>query len=124
MKIEGIPEGYELVRLGQLCHKDVYLSPYGEICVWETDKPSSNLYPIVRKIERPKQYRPFASAEEFKPHRHKWWRMKKLVTGDSHPSFRPSCSYSDWGFGGNLWKDCFERYVFEDGTPFGVEVSE
>jgi hypothetical protein len=123
MKIEGVPEGYEIVRIGRPEKRELFIDSTGQVGT-SNGLEVSYCFAIVRKIEKPKQYRPFANAEEFKPHRHKWWRMKKLVTGDSHPSFRPSCSYSDWGFGGNLWKDCFERYVFEDGTPFGVEVSE
>jgi hypothetical protein len=118
MKIKGVPDGWELVRIGTPEKGEHFLD--GCCNVTKAEIKGITHRPIVRKIERPKQYRPFANAEEFKPHRDRWWRM----AGDSHPSFRPPCSYSDRGYGGDLWKRCFERYVFDDGTPFGVEVSE
>ena len=64
------------------------------------------------------KYRPFANAEEFKPHRDKWWKY------DAGEVFWPPSCYSDEGYGGADWDYCFENQVFEDGTPFGVRVDE
>jgi hypothetical protein len=70
MKIQGVPEGYELVRIGIPKDGELYLC--GRRCDVEEYNEStwySSVYAIVRKIEKPKQYRPFANAEEFTPHR-------------------------------------------------------
>jgi hypothetical protein len=79
-------------------------------------------YLIVRKIERPKQYRPFASAEEFKPHRDRWTR--RIAYDPQGNDIYPPTRYSDLGYHGFKWQWCFENFSFDDGTPFGVEVSE
>ena len=121
MKIEGLPEGYDIVRIGRPEKGELFIGASGMVAK-SSGFEDAVCYLILRKIERPKQYRPFANAEEFKPHRDRWWRM--AYPDGSHASFRPPCSYSDRGYGGVLWKRCFERYVFDDGSPFGVEVSE
>lgn len=78
--------------------------------------------PIARKIE-PK-YRPFKNAEEFRPHRDKWNKFKQ---SDSRRTLKCT-SYSDEGVNIALSFLCYEQafisLVFEDGTPFGVEVTE
>jgi hypothetical protein len=82
---------------------------------------------IVRKIERPKQYRPFANAEEFKPHRNRWWKWNPVkFPGGVFPPSRnnPPAWYDDNGHAAKTWQQSLSNKVFEDGTPFGVEVSE
>jgi hypothetical protein len=123
MKIEGVPIGFELEKFGPL-KKDqpcIWLDTDGEICNWyglaETRDGS---FPILRKIERPKTYRPFANAEEFKPHRDRWWRYK----GAEYPCVRPPAAYSDTAHDGCSWLMKFNDCEFDDNTPFGVEVSE
>jgi len=86
---------------------------------WEGPHPSTGLAVIVRKIEKPKKYRPFANAEEFKPHRDRWWKSKK----DDSTCFPPA-TYGDNLHCGLNWEESFENKVFDDGTPFGVEVTE
>lgn len=71
---------------------------------------SKNL--IYRRRIEP-QYRPFANAEEYKPHRERW------LVSKTHGDVVRLMSYQE----NSNWKFYFERYVFEDtGTPFGVEV--
>jgi hypothetical protein len=123
MKIEGLPEGYDIVRIGRPKKGELFMGASGMVAK-STGGEDAFCYLVLRKIEQPKQYRPFASAAEFKPHRDRWWRMAYPSIGNSHPSFRTPCNYSDRGYGGNSWEHCFERYVFDDGSPFGVEVSE
>jgi hypothetical protein len=125
MKIEGIPEGYELVRIGHLSYSDQYLGAFGDILIWDNKVQSTSCsHVILRKIKRPKQYRPFANAEEFKSHRDRW--VRRISDG---LTFR--CS----SYGGGVlvvyanilptFSEAFEQFVFDDdGTPFGVEVSE
>ena len=71
--IEGIPDGWELVRIGQAMLGDYWLGSDGRIEKWEFATPSCvKNYVIIRKIEKPKQYRPFANAAEFEPFRDRW----------------------------------------------------
>ena len=118
--IEGIPEGLELVAIRAAKCGDVYIAANGSLCNWENHMDSSTVYPIIRKIEKPKQYRQFANAEEFKPHRDRWWRFKS----DGADKHRPPCNFCDRWHDEISWKESFERKVFDDGTPFGVEVTE
>jgi len=73
---------------------------------------------IYRRRIKP-TYRPFANAAEFMPHRHKW-----TITKGEFKTYNPTPSFSDNHFGGLAWKDAFEMVEFEDGTPFGVEVTK
>lgn len=117
-KIEGVPEGWRLVRIG--------LPKKGEWFMDEdTGRTSVALFDwsrgirvILEKIQQPKQYRPFANAAEFAPHRDRWWRYK-----DDHPTVsRPPANYSDSGHHGYDYEYGLARKVFEDGSPFGVEI--
>jgi hypothetical protein len=123
MKIEGIPDGYELVRIGQINYLDQYLGAFGDILIWNNKVQCTSCSNVIlRKIERPKQYRPFANAEEFKPHRDKWWKWNPV----KFPANRnyPPLVYDDNGHGGETWEQNFRDKVFDDDFPFGVEVSE
>jgi hypothetical protein len=53
-KIEGIPDGWELVEIGQPKQHEFYIGPYGEprACRW--DKETTLGCAIIRKIEPPK----------------------------------------------------------------------
>jgi hypothetical protein len=122
MQVEGIPEGWELVRIG--CPEagefivDSHGRPYVAALLF-ADKGCA----IVRKIEKPKQYRPFRSAEEFRPQRCRWVRH---IASDSCSSV---IGYNDrsvkFGTNKGYWdyEMAFETWVFDDGSPFGVEVA-
>lgn len=119
MTIEGIPDGWELVRIGTPEHEEVIMLTDGSI---EMHHEGRNVrmnknYVIIRKIEKPKQYRPFANAAEFAPHRDRWW---KKTTGENRTY--PPCYYNDSYYGGLHFDRCFVDRIFDDGTPFGVEV--
>jgi hypothetical protein len=64
------------------------------------------------------QYRPFANAAEFEPHKNKWWRYK---SADNDEQIPPAL-FNDKIHGVQYWQDSFENKVFSDGTPFGVRV--
>jgi hypothetical protein len=121
IKIKGLPEGYDIVRIGRPEACELFIGGTGMV-----ERSSGDLmaacYLIVRKIERPKQYRPFASAEEFKPHRDRWTR--RIAYDPQGNDIYPPTRYSDLGYHGFKWQWCFENFSFDDGTPFGVEVSE
>ena len=119
-KIEGVPEGWRLVRIGVprlgvdwvINHEQ---SP--TLFVVETLCPN---WPIIEKIEQPKQYRPFANAKEFEPHRDRWVsiQINGMLT-------KPVSYNEDRLFVGDMWfvwSDAFTHLRFDDGSPFGVEI--
>ena len=82
------------------------------------------------KIEKPKRYRPFANAAEFEPHRDKWLVFFDYEYSDLSDQKSRVLVYGDdrfWiGEDGSMydWNEAFKSWQFEDGTPFGVEVTE
>ena len=130
MSIEGIPDGWELVRIGRPKRGEFWLSNFGQPIEWEHSQESGSVnYIVIRKIEKPKRYRPFANAAEFEPHRDKWL---------THPAREVHCvgcfvviEYNDKGIFANgmkgvrTYREAYETGLrFADGTPFGVEVTE
>jgi hypothetical protein len=129
MKIKGVPEGYELVRIGGYDHnKDgevLVLLACGTVVPFTGYTTAKNLV-ILRKAERPKQYRPFANGAEYSPHFHR----QVVEANDYNMTYLPTAFDNNkvWlgpGFSGNAWDEAFRSFKFkDDGTPFGVEVSE
>lgn len=117
--VPGVPDGWELVRIVDRPQIGEYALDRVNHPVMVMEPDAWDLGVIVRKIETPKRYRPFANAEEFKPHRDRWWRWK-----NDPKDFYPPCGYSDRFHGGYPWGDSFNEKLFDDGTPFGVEVTE
>ena len=115
--VPGVPDGWELVGIRQARLEDWYLPTSGNPTLWADIRASCGVYPIIRKIE-PK-YRQFASAEEFTPHRDRWWTWK-----DDRSNTFPPAAFGKLGHHYQSWKDSFDRKVFDDGTPFGVRVEE
>ncbi|MFN6303088.1 MAG: hypothetical protein ACK42H_12950 [Planctomycetota bacterium] len=122
MTIEGIPDGWELVRVGKPFINERYISLSGKVtnCVCI---PSGEAYAIVRKIEKPKRYRPFNDPAEAESLLGEVLRLKV-----DHKNKGIFIGITSLGFqiGLSHWKpkeafDCFERL---DGTPFGIEVTE
>jgi len=118
-QIPGVPEGWELVELRRARKGEYYVD--GEGRPQRTHADLHAVWPIIRKIEKPAKYRPFANAEEFKPHRDRWWRYN-----DSEDSehVQPPAAYSKIGPMGSNWEQAFSGRVFDDGTPFGVKIDE
>jgi hypothetical protein len=117
-QIPGVPDGWELVRIGIPNDGDWRISMEGEAEVSQAN--CITVWPIIRKIEKPAKYRPFKDAEEFKPHRDRWWYRDDK---DGRRHFPPS-SYSDYSHGGANWRHKFDTCFFDDGTPFGVKIDE
>jgi hypothetical protein len=131
MKIEGIPEGWECVRIGTPFQGEWFLEAGGEpVEVKLNGWIGKNFlngwigknFVILRKVEKPKTYRPFANAEEFKPHRDRWWKWNPVKFLPNRNC--PPLVYDDNGHGAETWEQNFRDKVFDDGSPFGVEVSE
>jgi hypothetical protein len=115
--IPGVPEGWELVRIGRPVKGEFFVR-FGGVDECTHTELMDDSSAIVRKIEKPKRYRQFASAEEFKPHRERWWKWK----GQSLVS--PPARYNDESHNAISWRQSFDEKVFDDGTPFGVEVTD
>jgi hypothetical protein len=120
--IEGIPEGWELVRFGVPQNGDWLINSSGH--PEQSKGKYTTVWPIIRKIEKPKTYRPFANAAEFEPHRDRWI---KQTLGDS-VSFTRIGGYGKEGvtIQGNAYtyQQLLDNRTFDDGSPFGVEVTE
>jgi hypothetical protein len=129
-QIPGVPEGWEIehaARIGEA----------GEYTVDRKGEPfrlsSGSLYLccIIRKIEKPAAYRPFESAEEFKPHRDRWLTRKDKSDPTHVDGACRIFAYDDqglWFTAGNYhtWEAAFDsgRCFDDDGTPFGVRIDE
>ena len=118
-----IPEGYRLLRhdeYGQRQNsKAMYLLSGHEwraIAFVEDAYHEGSTYIVPTEPEP--QYRPFKNAEEFRPHRDRWWRQKS----DGDDRCCPPGNYFGDGYQKLwTWKGAFQQLEFEDGTPFGVE---
>jgi hypothetical protein len=117
--VPGVPDGWELIEVRKMGLGDFSIDRDGKPFEWVIGE-SDTVWPIIRKIEQPARYRPFANAEEFKPHRNRWWRFKD--TPD--PLVFPCDQYNDRGPARCTWQQAFNGRVFDDGTPFGVRVDE
>ena len=126
MQVEGIPDGWDLVKIGVPKTGDWMISPKGKPD--RAIEDFTTLWPIIRKIEKPKRYRPFANAAEFEPHRDKWLVFFDYEYSDLSDQKSRVLVYGDdrfWiGEDGTMydWNEAFKSWQFEDGTPFGVEV--
>jgi len=116
--VPGVPDGWELERIGQPVYNvDHIVDPDGNPKLCDFHSSYLNRV-IIRKIEQPAKYRPFANGEEFKPYRDRWWRYKDTADGLIFP-----CSpYNARGPSRCTWQQAFNGRVFDDGTPFGVLV--
>ena len=125
MTIEGIPEGWELVRVGCPTNGEFYLGMNGQPIICNLVF-HGYAYIVIRKIERPKQYRPFANAAEYEPHRDRWIRRSHTGRPGAKGCYR-AFAYDEWGVFDRGTKSSYEEMFsegrqFDDGTPFGVEV--
>ena len=123
-QIEGVPDGWRLVRIGSPKAGEWFIdsgngTPRETSCDW-----SGSVRVIIEKIEQPKQFRQFANAAEFEPHRDRW-----IKHPDAQDRKFKVIMFDDCGV------CCYERRysyahlfecgtVFEDGSPFGVKVTE
>lgn len=119
-QIDGMPDGFEALRIGVPKIGEWYLNARSGPT--ECKEEAKCEWLILRKIEKPKQYRPFGNAAEFAPHRDRWVRLKvngavsRIQTYFDSKAFIRDVYFS--------WVEGFECLEFDDGTPFGVEVNE
>jgi hypothetical protein len=121
--VPGVPDGWELLHANRSGEPGEHgIDSNGRPV--EFERKTLFTFPIIRKIEVPKKYRPFANAEEFEPHRDRWTMHPR----EPHKRFKPG-DYNDSG----VWSNDHRFYtyaellesglLFDDGTPFGVEVT-
>lgn len=127
-KIEGIPDGWELVRVGQVFQGEHLVNNLGQVDRWESENQRvSKNYVIVRKVEKPKKYRPFASAAEADRLLNAVLKFANPAKGSEDCRYRVN-SITENGVTIGLqffnYRKAFEVFVCIDGTPFGVEVTE
>ena len=119
-QIPGVPEGWVVEhanRIGEI--GEHYISNDGEPVLLR--HRTAGMICIIRKIEKPAKYRPFKDAEEYKPHRDRWWRYND---SEDLEHVQPPAAYSKIGPMGSNWAQAFSGRVFDDGTPFGVKIDE
>lgn len=126
MTIEGIPDGWEPVRFDYVNDGESYLGGNGEILIHLSPRPTNAKRLIVRK--KPKQYRPFANAAEFEPHRDRWIEYTSPNHGDCSfyrvTSFHNERVWLGPDNSGRTFREAFHCLKFDDGSPFGIEVTE
>lgn len=123
------PPGYRLLVNGDIVHFDDLACAneiWGQVHhlsvgrIYESDK----FFDMARKIE-PK-YRPFANAAEFEPHCDRWIKIKDGDKTISRGTMRQRVDRYDDSFiiapVAYEYSEAFRRFVFADGTPFGVRV--
>jgi hypothetical protein len=119
--IPGVPDGWEVVRIGVPSKGDYYLD--GQFGITEGEIGMVVARPIVRKIEKQKRYRPFENGTEAEPF---FDRKLRAKDNDRHlfrivemsNSLITVANYT------RTYEYVFDNYVCDDGVPFGVEVTE
>jgi hypothetical protein len=129
-QIPGVPEGWELVRIGKPEIGEWFIDGLDDL-VQAIDDKHFHGCAIIRKIEKPAKYRPFADAAEFKPHRDRWLTRKDKSDPTHLDGACRVVAYSDdylWWADGRFstYKEEFDsgRCFEEDGTPFGARIDE
>ena len=124
MQVDGIPDGYELVRIGTPNKGEMFLSSDGLVYL-SSGCVSGASWVILRKVERPKTYRPFRDGAEYA------WHFDRPVRFKHEPntvyriaSFNNLFVFVAYGDGVSFVDGMKDLVFADDGTPFGVEVSE
>ncbi len=125
--VPGVPDGWELIHACRQAESgEAYLTRDGVINIAKF-KTSAH-YVIIRKIEQPAKYRPFANGKEAHPFWDVQLRLANAVLESKHSRFRITTIGVD-GITTNAtfytYEQAFECFcVDDDGTPFGVKIDE
>jgi hypothetical protein len=125
-QIPGVPEGWELVRIGVVHHGEWRLMDDKTIEQWDSKRSSSGWAVVLRKIEKPAAYRQFKDAEEYLPHWGKPVKYQDSLGFDSIISTSELGVYTAQGRMVQFFtmEQAFGFLTFADGTPFGVKIDE
>ena len=131
--IPGVPDGWELVAVRPGRCGDWHINADGKPV--RVSRDTVNLLCIIRKIEVPKKYRPFANGLEYIKKRGNSIAVD-WKSNDTYPGFfaviAANAPFVWVSFGKNVelfdWQQALERLVFRyvDGStsPFGVEITD
>jgi hypothetical protein len=123
-RIPDPPEGWRFVEDGDAFdkrakHWNFVIESY---CDTLRHKSYQANYAYIVPIDPPKppepQYRPFANAAEFEPHRDRW------IVNPGSGNYRRIELYGDDGAMGMTWEGLFRNRTFDDGTPCGVRIEQ
>jgi hypothetical protein len=133
--IPGVPMGWELVHANRRAIKGEWYIDDDEAPQLQHLSESCFTHPIVRKIEKPAQYRPFANGAEYFAN-----RQNKISVDwnreDGHPGFYTVVSANNsflWVAIGDVierfdWLQAFQkikfRHIDNSTSPFGVKIDE
>ncbi len=118
-------DGWELVRVGvPVFNVDWIVDPDGKPRFCDFDSMYMNRV-IIRKIEKPKQYRAFENAAEYMPH---WGKPVKYQDSLGFDSIISTSELGVYTAQGRMVQfltmgQAFGSLTFADGSPFGVEVT-
>lgn len=131
-KITGIPEGYEPIDkdINKSIREVKYLEYYfldGSVFQWDLKHESKSRYLVLKKVEKQKEYRPFENAAEAELFFDRRLKQKNPLKGENDSRYRIVYITNlrvSIGLGQFDYKEAFDIFVFDDGTPFGIEVTE
>ena len=122
-QIPGVPEGWVIDHIGKpIFNVDWVIGFDGQPMLCDYDSSYLNRV-IIRKIEKPAKYRPFANCVEVEPFFDRKLRWKNGTAGllsisiaDNGGIFIGTANYT--------FQRAFDVLVLDDGTPFGVRIDE
>ena len=135
-RVPGVPDGWELVRIGRPMCGEFRVSSIGKPVAVTDNEIVAKDCPIIRKIEEPAKYRPFESAAEYVANRLERFAVDWKTQTDLAPGFFAVVSANEmfvWvAFGDAIekldWEEAFEslqfRHADNSTSPFGIEVTE
>jgi hypothetical protein len=125
--VPGVPDGWELVAIRKVRYMESYIWTSGYSSLWQDSEESDFIVPVIRKIEKPAKYRPFANAKEYRPHFDKAIKPKAVATMEMLV-IKYSQEFVFFVSGSTLnsssYENAFYGVEFADGTPFGVKIDE
>jgi hypothetical protein len=132
--VPGVPDGWELVEVRKIKQGDFSISRDGNPFEWRTCE-SDTVWPIIRKVEQPAKYRPFANGAEY------FANSQNRISVDwnrenGHLGFYTVVSANNsflWVAIGDVierfgWEQAFGKLKFRHAdnstSPFGVRIDE
>ena len=127
----NFPDGYEpIVPNLEYCIRPVrkheYYLLYGEAAQWLHDEPTYESFLVLKEIEKPKTYKPFANDEEFESFADRWICRVNTETKEIRKGAFKIYGYDDDGvfldhYTHRSYTYMFMNYTFKNGDTFGLE---
>jgi hypothetical protein len=114
-------EGWDLVSFRRVVEGESYIDRHGKVKQWQSEIQSESSYLVVCKVVKPDEYRPFENLEEAEPYFDDALRLKDGLKG----ILRVVCMVKDGvvvGTTAYTYKEAFEKFINQHGTPFGVKI--